>query len=95
VPAYGDFIKYLESAYQRVNVDQIKSLTDFGYSFYASEMSALNLPDFPVENLDKIVHIMNQTKTVNGGAGSLYDENHLSASKLIYKLYPDNLLLKD
>ena len=91
-PSYEDFTNYLTTANKRVSADLIKNLCDFGYSFYANEMSSLNLPDFPVENLDKIVRIMN---ACDNKSGSNYNETYLNTSKLINKLYPHNLLLKD
>lgn len=93
-PTYEDFNKYLSSAYKRVHEDLIKNLTDFGYSFYTSEMANLNLPDFPLENLDKIVKIMNNVRLEKDQSGN-FNEAYLNPSKLLNKLYPHKLLLKD
>jgi von Willebrand factor A domain-containing protein 8 len=94
LPAYDDFKKYLTSVNVRVDQELIKNLCDFGYSFYANEMASLNLADFPVENLDKIIRIMNSCYS-NEKKNSNYNENYLNTNKLIAKLYPHNLLLKD
>ena len=94
LPSYDDFFKYLTSSNKRINQELIKNLCDFGYSFYANEMASLNLVDFPVENLDKIVHIMNSCQ-LNENPNLNYNEKYLSTSKLLTKLYPHNLLLKD
>lgn len=93
-PAYEDFIKYLTSANLRVNPDLIKNLCDFGYSFYASEMASLNFPDFPLENLDKVVKIMNNCHQKYDPT-THYNSTTLNTGKLINKLYPYNLLFKD
>ncbi len=94
LPAYDDFFKYLQSSNKRVSQETIKNLCDFGYSFYANEMASLNLVDFPVENLDKIVRIMNACQ-LNENPNLNYKESYLNTAKLITKLYPHSLLLKD
>ena len=86
LPDYEDFFKHLTTAYKRVSPDTIKSVCDFSYSFYAKEMEALSLPDFPVENVDKIVRIMNNCSS---------DYEQLNPSKLINKLYPHTFILKE
>jgi len=86
LPEYEDFFKHLTTAYKRVSPDTIKNLCDFSYSFYTKEMEALNLPDFPVENVDKIVRIMNNCSS---------DFEQLNPSKLINRLYPHKFILKE
>ena len=98
LPSYADFFKCLTSSNKRVSEEIIKNLCDFAYSFYADEMGSLNLVDFPVENLDKVVRIMNACKLkTNKNAEDLdgYNDSYLNTSKLLFKLYPHNLLLKD
>jgi len=91
LPDYADYLKYLSSAYQRVDEELLQSLCNLGYSFYSEEIQALNLPDFPVENLDKIARVMNNCQT-----GSLsYDRTLLNTGNLLNKLYPFELILRD
>lgn len=96
LPDYQDFIKYLSSSSPRVNTELINNLCNFGYSFYTSESNSLNLPDFPVENLDKLTRIMNKINLVDSNESNhLYSEKFLDTSKLIEKIYPFSLILKD
>jgi von Willebrand factor A domain-containing protein 8 len=102
MPAYDDLYAYLTSSFGRVDKSLVKSMCDFAYSFYSNEIGSLNLPDFPVENLDKLVRIMNkchlpstqqQHKNLEGVAA--YDARFFRLSQLIDKIYPYKLILKD
>ena len=53
-------------------------------------MQSLNLIDFPVENLEKIIKILNSTSNVNKSDYLDYFDR----SKLINKLYPYQLIIK-
>jgi hypothetical protein len=97
LPDYQDFVKYLTLTNKRVDQDLIKNLCNFGYSFYANENSSLSLPDFPVENMDKLLRIMNKTYMADDhtAISSVYSQNHLDINILLNKLYPFSLILKD
>jgi hypothetical protein len=84
LPAYDDYVKYLTTAYKNVDPEIIKNLCNFGFSFYTNEMASLNLPDFPVENIDKLVRILDKCQN-----------NQLSLANLINKIYPHTFILKD
>jgi MoxR-like ATPase len=86
-PSYDDYNKYLNSLYKNVEPNLVKNLCDFGYSFYTNEMISLNLPDFPIENIDKIVKIIDKC--------CKDEKNHLKLNKLINKIYPHEFILKD
>ena len=59
----------------------------------------LSLPDFPVENLDKLLRIMNKTYPLDSKhvaqLDKPYSKDYLGTSHLIGKLYPFSVLLKD
>lgn len=58
----------------------------------------MSLPDFPVENLDKLATIMNSVYRLDNNAMKTwhpYSDTFLDTSKLINKLYPFSLILKD
>ncbi len=86
-PPYEDYSKYLNSSSKNVDPNLVKNLCDFGYSFYTNEMISLNLPDFPIENIDKIVKIIDKC--------SIDNKNYLKLNKLINKIYPQEFILKD
>jgi MoxR-like ATPase len=95
MPDYTDFLNYVKSTNQRVDEQLLKNLCDFGYSFYQPEIAALNLLDFPVENIDKLARIMNKCVPVAGNSSAPYNPSFLNTGKLINKLYPYRLILKD
>lgn len=98
LPDYQDFNKYLASSNPRVDEQLLKNLSDFGYSFYTNESNTMSLPDFPVENLDKLAKIMNSVYRLDNNTMRTwhpYSDTFLDTSKLINKLYPFSLLLKD
>lgn len=101
MPSYDDFTKYLIHENQNVNPDIINNFCGFGYSFYASNeinsaissLSTLNLPDFPIENLDKIIKITNNCH-VSDNNNSIKTSD-LNAVNLLNRLYPYSVILKD
>lgn len=99
LPSYEDYNKYLTSSFTRVNHHLIDNLCGFAYSFYANESNSLGLPDFPLENLDKVVKIMNSCHLVDKNnqknESVNYNETFLSTSKLLDKIYPFSLILKE
>lgn len=98
LPDYQDFTKYLTSANERINEALINNLSNFGYSFYTNESNSLSLPDFPVENVDYLTRIMNKVYRLDSNQNRIaesYNENFLDTSKLINKLYPFSLILKN
>jgi MoxR-like ATPase len=94
IPDYTDFFNYVKSANRRVDEKLLKNLCDFGYSFYQPEIAALNLLDFPIENIDKLARIMQKCSAISSPS-ALYDQSFLNTGKLIHKLYPYELILKD
>ncbi|RNA15401.1 von Willebrand factor A domain-containing 8 [Brachionus plicatilis] len=85
-PNYEDFLSYVRSKYENVDPGLIKKFFDFSYSLYAPEMTNIGLVDFPVENLDKIIKIVNNIK------------NQISPIKeisLVEKIYPFQLLYQN
>jgi von Willebrand factor A domain-containing protein 8 len=89
MPSYDDYTKMLIQNNSNVDPKTIKNITDFAYSFYASNessLSTLNLPDFPVENVEKVVRIMNNTSN---------NSLSLNAVKLVNKIYPYQVILKE
>ena len=95
MPYYNDFLNYLKVNNGRVEESLLKSLCDFGYSFYEPDIAALSLLDFPVENLDKIARIMQKCLPHRAPPSQAYSQSFLNTSKLLQKLYPHELILKD
>ena len=94
LPDYADYLKYLSSSNRRVDEELLKSLCNLAYSFYSDDIQALNLPDFPVENVDKLARIMNNCHE-NTSTNKLYDRSLLNTGNLLNKLYPFEVILKD
>lgn len=92
-PAYEDYLKYLTSISLN-NKNFIENLTNFAYSFYEDEINKLNLPDFPIENIDKLVAIANNCHLTNEDSLTT-SIDYLNTSCLINKLYPHKILLKN
>jgi hypothetical protein len=97
MPDYADFLSYLEVLANDRVVDKavLKNMCDFAYSFYEPEIASLNLIDFPIENLDKLARIMSKTKPANDFNESCDSSGLLNTSKLLNKLYPYDLVLKE
>lgn len=93
LPSYEDYFKFLMQTNPKVDKDLIKSLCDFAYSFYTKEMEALNLLDFPVENIDKLIRIINKCTVVNSSNEKSF--NYFDLTKLINKLYPYKFIIKE
>ena len=83
-PNYEDFLSYLRSKYENVHPDSIKKIIDFSYSFYSPEMSNIGLIDFPIENLDKIIKIMNSI-----------NKHSIKEISFIEKIYPFQLIYQN
>jgi hypothetical protein len=105
--AYDDHLKQLKnipatskSSLSSSIVDEqiIENLLNFAHSFYQNDIRVLNLPDFPVENLDRLVTTLKHVKLVaNDDADvkpSIGNMNHLDIGHLIHSIYPYNLLFK-
>lgn len=70
-------------------------MCNLAYSFYSDEIQALSLPDFPVENLDKLARIMNRCRHVSADSSQPYDRSLLNTGNLLNKLYPFEILLRE
>lgn len=98
-PAFQDHLKYLKTL---INNNQylcanafIDNILSFAYSFYQQDINNLNLSDFPLENLDKLVNIVNICKISDSENSTENILNYISLNSLINKLYPYKLILKD
>ena len=91
-PTYEDYLNYLISI-SPANKDFIENITGFAYSFYEEEINKINLPDFPIENIEKLVTIVNKCQIMKEESSSSI--HYLNTSFLINKLYPHKILLKN
>ena len=64
----------------------LKPICDLAFAFHTEEGSSLGLPDFPVENIEKVARILNAC-----GEG----HRSLNPTKLMFKIFPHSLVLKE
>jgi hypothetical protein len=89
--AYDDHLKQLKSlGSDQVGPQTIENMLQFAYSFYQNEVKTLNLPDFPIENIGKLVQTLKSVQREAIGSVAAFDLN-----PLIKKIYPYDLLFKN
>ncbi|KAF6208189.1 hypothetical protein GE061_016641 [Apolygus lucorum] len=87
-PTYQDLSSALQSAFPTAPRDKVQNLLSCAYALISPEASTLGLPDFPLENIPRVIKLMELYPWLNvqDALGRLYPKDYMLNSEGVKSL---------